>query len=262
MIYEHESVPSFLSAELRRRIQTNPQYSLRAFAKSLKLSPGALSEVLKGQRGLSLKAIPHVAKAIGLNKSEAKQLLHMAQISKGSKTQIEIEKTELLQKEARILSEEVFTLVADWYHFAILNLIDCEGFSWNSNWISSRLGISRTQAKLAMDLLLKLKIVIKTKNSIRGNVSHIISTSEIPSGAIRSYHRQILEKAIQSLDTQNLEERDISGIGFALDASRLEAMKKEIAEFQEKILAKYSHGKKRDVYFLEMALFKLTRGDG
>ena len=104
--------------------------------------------MLKGQRGLSLKSIPHVAKAIGLNKSEARQLLQLAQHGKSLKAQHEIEKANLFQQENRLLPEEIFSLVSEWYHFAILNLIDCNDFIWSANWISSRLGISKTQSKL------------------------------------------------------------------------------------------------------------------
>src|SRR5262245_217495 len=51
-----ESMVVRLKQELERRVAQNPAYSLRAFAKQLKMSPGALSEVLKGQRAISLRA--------------------------------------------------------------------------------------------------------------------------------------------------------------------------------------------------------------
>jgi uncharacterized protein (TIGR02147 family) len=261
MIFEYESIPGFLEAELRRRIQTNPNYSLRAFAQSLKLSPGALSDILKGHRGLGLKVTPRVAQALGLNKTEAKHLVFLAQKGKLNGVQSAIENSKLAPKEERLLSEEVFALVSEWYHFAILNLIDCKGFQWKATWIATRLGISRAQAKMAMDLLLRLNIVTRKNMKYLANDSHITSETDIPSHAIRKYHRQILEKAIYSLDSQELGERDISGVGFAFDTSKIQDLKKDIADFQDKILAKYSHGKKTEVYFLETALFKLSRGE-
>lgn len=257
MIFEHESISEFLNCELRRRIQGNSRYSIRAFAKSLNMSPGAVSEILRGQRQLGPKAVDKVAKAIGLNSAETKYLHKLAL---GEKVQFE-EPENQKQVDERILQEDVFALVSEWYHFAILNLIDVEGFKWESSWISSRLGISDLQAKLAMDLLLKLKIVTLSDDRVVADASHIASSSDIPSQAIRSYHRQILQKASEALETQGIEDREISGIGFAVNPKRIAQLKNDIVAFQDEILEKYSGGKKSEVYFLEMALFKLTQGD-
>lgn len=43
----------FLNRELQRRRSLDPCYSLRSFARELKLSPSFLSDVLTGRRGLS-----------------------------------------------------------------------------------------------------------------------------------------------------------------------------------------------------------------
>jgi transcriptional regulator with XRE-family HTH domain len=45
-----------IQRELDRRIQKNHSYSLRAFARALKLEPGALSQFLSGKRIPSFKA--------------------------------------------------------------------------------------------------------------------------------------------------------------------------------------------------------------
>jgi hypothetical protein len=68
-----------------------------------------------------------------------------------------------------------------------------------------------------------------------------------------------MEKAIGALETQTSAERDFGGCGFAVDPAQLPAIKKDLSDFQDTLLAKYSAGKKTEVYFLEMALFKLTQ---
>lgn len=45
---------AFLNQKLKRRIEKNPAYSLRAMAKHLGLAPSMLSDVLSGKRNLSL----------------------------------------------------------------------------------------------------------------------------------------------------------------------------------------------------------------
>lgn len=260
MIYDYETVGALLDAELRRRIQSNPRYSLRSFARHLKISPGSLSEILRGRRELSLRSVKAVAQAIGMNTPETLHLLRLAQNAKSAKAGAKMDSKISPGLDQRVLSEQVFRLVSEWYHFAILNLLECEGFEWDAIWIAGRLGISRLQAKLAMDLLLKLKLVEKKNGRYQGTNDHILASSDVPSSAIRAYHRQILEKAIHALEEQTPDEREVSGVGLALNIKHLAAIKREIVEFQDHLVAKYSRGKKDEVYFLEMALFKLTQG--
>lgn len=39
------------------------------------------------------------------------------------------------------LSMDQFAIIADWYHFAILNLINTPGFKSDISWIAKRLGL-------------------------------------------------------------------------------------------------------------------------
>lgn len=260
MIFNYESVDEFLKDELSRRTKSNSRYSLRSFARNLGVSPGALSEVLRGQRPLSLKVVPRIAKAIGLNATEGRHLLQLVQKAKALKNKDVADLENHVQtRDEHALSEEVFNLISEWHHFAILSLTEVDGFQWNAVWIARRLGISRLQAQMAMDLLLRLQLIEKRAGTYQGRNSSILSTQDIPSQAIRAYHRKMLEMAIEALDTQAVENREISGSGFALDPAHLPLLKKEIAQFQDRLIAKYSKGKKSEVYFLEMALFKLTQ---
>jgi hypothetical protein len=67
-----------------------------------------------------------------------------------------------------------------------------------------------------------------------------------------------LNKAIEALETHPVDERDITGIGFAVDPKHLPAIRKEISDFQDRLIAQYSKGKRTEVYQLEMALFRLS----
>lgn len=261
MAYEYESVQELLAAELRRRINKNPQYSLRSFARTLKLSPGALSEVLRGRRDLSLRAALSVAEAIGYSPDQTDHLLKLVQKAKAHRLgHAFANRAEPVSR--RLLSEQIFTLVSEWYHFAILNLIDCDDFKWSAPWLSRRLGISKSQAGSAMDLLIRTGLVGIERGKAKCLNSQVLAESEIPSQAIRHYHRQILEKAIEALEDLPLTERDMSGIGFALDPRHLPALKKDIADFQDRVVAKFGGGTKTEVYFMEVALFKMTKGAG
>jgi uncharacterized protein (TIGR02147 family) len=126
------------------------------------------------------------------------------------------------------------------------------------------LGITQLQAQTAMDRLERLQLV-RRQQPDKAVATHdlVEHLSEVPSEAIRRYHRTLLEKAALALDTQSKEERDVTGIGMAIDKKDLKAIAREIAEFQEQVIAKYGRkrrGRKFDsIYQLEVAMFRLDQ---
>jgi plasmid maintenance system antidote protein VapI len=62
----------YLQNELDRRIQDNPCYSLRAFAKWIEIDPSLLSKILARKQALSIKKADHITKKLHLD-SELRQ---------------------------------------------------------------------------------------------------------------------------------------------------------------------------------------------
>lgn len=226
------------------------------------MSPGELSEILRGVRPVTYKAATKIAKALDLNLAEKEHLLSLVRQSREQEFVNQLSGG-LKQKaqEALRLSEDIFEVVSEWYHFAILNLMGCKGFRWNHSYLSSRLGISPTQAKMAMRQLMKLGLVQKQGERFVSSNERILTGDQIPSQAIRQYHQQMLEKAKEALTLQSLEQRDISGVGFACRTKDLPAIKKEISKFQDQMMDKYGTTKGDDVYQLEVAFFCVSQGD-
>ena len=251
---EYESYQDFLKAELLKRTQLNPRYSQRAFANLLGLSPGALSEILKGKRKLTYKAAKKIALALNLNKNETEDFLKLIDIENGeTPPEKDIESTQL--------TKDIFEIVSNWYCFAILNLADTEGFRWNYAYIAKRLGIGHFQAKDAIERMIKVGLIKETKNGLKASEELVISPDGVPSRAIRQYHHSMLEKAQEALETQPIDKRDIRGASMAINPKYLDKIRKEVFEFQKQLVDKYGSekGKKTEVYHLETALFSLTQ---
>lgn len=261
MVFETDSAPEFLQQEFHRRVRMNPKYSLRAYARSLGLSSGALSEILNQRRPLSLKAASKIAKSLGLNQKESKRLYELVETDKRKSLNLpETPQDQIDNADRKQLDVDTFHLISEWYHFAVLNLVDCLGFRWQAAHIAKRLGISLTQAQMAMRLLTRLGLVKKRNGRIICAKDYVLSPSGAPSAAIRNFHRQMLVKATEALEFQSVDDREVSGVGFALDPKLLPQLKHEISEFQDQLIAKYSIGKRQEVYFFETALFRLTQG--
>lgn len=261
-MYEYDSYLDYLNDELVKRTSINRAYSLRAFAKSLSLSSGELSEILRGVRKLSLKSALKISKAMGLTSTETRHLLSLVEKEQGRILTNNIDTSKKQYNETK-LSADQFDIISEWYHFAILNLAECDDFEWSYTYISKKLNIKAYEVKVAIEKMINVGLITKTEKKsgeIHYKISEnfIMSTEGIPSKAIRNYHKQILNKAIESLDFQAIEERDISGIGIAIDKKDLASIKKDISEFQDLLVEKYSKGLKERVYQLEIALFALS----
>ena len=251
-ILNYDSYIDFLRAELERRVKNNPQYSLRSYARDLKMSPGEFSQILNEKRKLTAKGALKISQALGLSEIEKKHLLLLTQ---DLKLNAGVENGQ----SKSILDLEYFKVIEGWYHFAILNLSDCVGFKWDIKYISKRLGISPIEVKAALDRLLKVHLLKKKNKKIIVEKEYVETPQDIPSGSIKSYHQSILEKASTALFEQSVNEREISGVGFGFDEKYLPQVKKEIREFQDYLAEKYSKGRKNEVYQFETLFFRLSK---
>lgn len=262
MVFDHDSISDYLHAELSERVERNPRYSLRAFAKALSINPAELSQVLRKQRKISLNSALKVSKALGFSPAETKHFLLLLQKEKSQSLGLPLEFWNDSGGPAEKTSLETaeFEKIGDWYHFAIINLLDTKGFRWNAQHISRRLGISATEAQLAMRNLERTGLVHlgRSGNSSSAKANWEVS-SHIPSAAIRKYHRQILEKAAHSLENVPLDEREFQGIGLVIRKSDLRRLKAEIDRFTDVVRSRFHKPKEDHVYQLEVALFPLTQ---
>jgi uncharacterized protein (TIGR02147 family) len=264
MLMDAISPRDFLAEELARRTQANPRYSQRAFARQLGLSPGELSEVMRGKRALSVRSALRIAASLGFTPVETQRLLQLCQVDKAKAltgTEALFQSSNDVAGNSRELSLDLFRVVSDWFCFAILSLADTDGFHFDALWISKRLGISPAEARVGLERLERIGLIERdSKGRLIVARDYVLSPSGIPSEAIRNYHRQVLERAIQALETQTVSEREISGVGLAIDPRDLPELQKEINQFHDKIVNEYGRrgSRAKEVYQLESALFRLT----
>ena len=139
-----KTTAQFLREEFQRRKQRNSQFSLRAFARWLQISPAQLSQILSGKRPVTVKTIAKIARKLDLSPAQQQRLLRATQ------------KPQLPQAQSLTsLREDQFRLISDWYHLAILSLTRVPGAKADPRWISARLGISVADANLAVQTLMK-----------------------------------------------------------------------------------------------------------
>ena len=243
------------------RVQKNPRYSLRAFARDLGVSHGYLSSLLQEKKKLSVPRAHDFIRVLSLEASVADSLLHAVNESYKplAGRPADVRKT---AEAYHLLELELFKMVSEWYHVAILDLIHLSDFTPKADWIASRLGIRPHQAKTALRRLVRLGL-LKEEN---GNYVKTHATLELNTRhseeAIRRFHRQMIEKALVALRStrpQHFARRDITGMTMPINTSRIPEARKRIARFQKNLIAFLSEGECDELFQLNVQLFALSR---
>lgn len=245
-----QSPQHLLTTEFNKRRERNPNFSLRSFAKWLQISPAQLSQMMTGKRAITLKTLEKISQRFGYSPLEKKELMHSFLTDKKLVADKSAKKTLNLQ-------EDQFRLIADWYHFAILSLTQIKGSKADPLWIARRLGISIEQASQALLRLERLGI-IQTKPIFKQIVAPFEVVSEIPSEAIRKFHRQNLGLAIEKIDTVPLQKREFQTISIPLNPAQIGKLKKEIDDLLETASDLSNNPDATEVYNLSVQLYPVT----
>lgn len=260
-----------LQKELTSRCEQNPRYSLRAFARDLQLSPSRLSEILNKKQGLSRKAASKIAGILGYGEKEAQNFCDLVSVHHArSPKERESAHLRLLKSsfekqqddEVYHLQLDAFKIISDWYHLGILELLKSKGFKSDPKWIARRLGIPLIQVELAIERLLRVKLLKKQDGAFVAVQEDGWVPGGIPSASIRKFHRQVLEKAIQAMSMQPVQERYFSTRFLTLDRADLPEAFEAIQKFQHRFCDQIQGDKPRELlYCISMQLFKIVEED-
>lgn len=245
---------TWIKDEFTVRCDRNRRYSLRAYARDLGISLGALSEILRGKRLLSPRMAKRLAPQLALDPRQECLFLNALpnETSRASRLRVD----EDFQRHA--LADDQFRLIADWYHYGILSLMKTDDFEPSYAWISKRLGITAGEAELGIARLIRIGLVKRSGRKLTRTKSWITTTSEVPSTALKRSHKQSIDQAGEALFKIPVELRDITSTTVATDASQLQAAKKLIRDFHIKLQSLLESGPKTEVYNLNIQLVPVT----
>lgn len=220
-------------------------FSYRAFARKAGMSsPNFLKLVIDGKRNLGATSIAQFAKALDLGTREAeffRELVTFNQASTAAEKNEHFERLGKYRKHKRVhkLDRDMFQYLSRWYYPAIRELVNCDGFREDPGWIAARIRpkITSAQAKDALDILLDLKLLVRDAAGKIQQGQALMSTGpEVRSLAVGNFHRQMMERAADSIETIDREHREISGVTVALSAEGFAQFKQKIHELRAELL--------------------------
>ena len=162
---EAEFYKEYIKNELAHRCERNPRYSTRAFAKALGFNHGALSQIISGKRIPSYRTAKRLIEALGLSPDQEQSFLQSLAMKHATRNlqrvsrKLKVSSSSIPNFKAKELSIDLFRVIADWYHTAIMALSLTSGFQSDIRWIASQLSISITAARLAVERLLELGLL-------------------------------------------------------------------------------------------------------
>lgn len=227
----------------------NERFSQRAFAKALGISSGALSEILQGKRTLSPQIKRKIAGRLKLSPIERADFF--------------AEDLPDHAREDRLnyhhLNSDEFHLISDWWHYAILNLINTKDFRPSIPWMADRLGLSEKVTHEAWARLFRLGHLKKQEQKIVREYPRLNTNDDVIDMSVRKSHLDDVKLIEQSLHHVPVQYRDHTSMTFVMSKKEMKKAKELIRLFQDKLSSETEVKDGDEVYRLSISLFPLTK---
>lgn len=253
---------TYLISELELRKRRNPSYSLRAFARDLGVPVSRLSEVINGKVGLSEERAVKIAERLGFSTSDKELFVNLV-LSEHSRSAV-IKKLSQQRVQQRNeffthIGEDTFKLISDWHYAAIMEILISSKVNHDTDMFAKRLGISPELVDSSLERLERLNLIEKQDGAWVCKHGQQTTATDIPSEAIRSFHRQVMTKAMAALDQQPVANRDISSLMVSINKSQIPIAKQRIESFRRSLMVELEAEPNREsVYCLSMQFFEIT----
>jgi uncharacterized protein (TIGR02147 family) len=255
-----------LQERFEQRKSARPAYSLRAFARDLGYGAPQLSRVINGKQHLSLATARSVADR--LFDSERERELFVAQVELESapdekKRQAAQAKLGRVQErefgeETVLLGQEDFLVISDWYHLPILYLTSLHGSPTTVAGVAKYLGIGKAEAGQAIERLVRLGLLRKQGSGWVQTHVRLHVPSGKASGAVRKFHRSMIQKALVAIDGQDVEQRYLSARTLGIAPKDLPKFRALVDDFlaRASVLAAESEHRSK-LYQINVQMFDL-----
>ena len=268
-IFTYIDYRRYLHDYYQEKKQTTHHFSYRFFAQKAKItSPVFLKLIIEGKRNLSRTMIPRFCNAIGLNPRESCFFEHLVLFNQ-AKTSVEKQEhyaviVSMIGKVAeRQVEKDQFGYFSHWYTPVIRELICRKGFSDNWNELAATVlpPIKPKEARTAVALLERLKLVTRNNDrSFTRTSTALRGSGEIGALNLRSFNRQMVERALEAIDTLPSDKRHASGITAGISKRTYDIIEAEIEAFKDRIVAIVNKDDTTDhVCQLNVQLFPLSK---
>lgn len=225
----------------------NSKTSIRSLAKSVGMSPGSISEILNGKRGLSERS--------------ARQILAVLHLRSEDRQEFEDLLSRELSGERKVLSEEAQLLISKWFISSVACLFELKIPPQSAGEVAERLGIEVSEAEWAIECLIRFDLLKRMDNRVVRTGLYWTTTDGISVQAVKDAHLNEFKIAQQALVKVPVDQRDFTSITFAGNSAQLKRAKNEMRKFRERLSQIMEEGNCDQVYKFNMQLLPVDRWD-
>lgn len=235
-----------LRSKYQDRYLRNSSYSMRAFARDLNLSSGALTELYNRQRSPSKRKVLEICELLKLSAQEERHLFQLLGLQSPADTRV-------------TLLPEAYDLISSWYFPAILCAFELDSPPRTIQELSHLVKMQEPDVAEAVDRLCEVGFLKKDGDGFLSATGVFYQTrDDLPHERIRQFHREGLQKAEEALEGVAPAEREFNSITFEGSSESLAQAKQLIRNFREELIVLMQQGRKDRVYRMNIQLWPLT----
>lgn len=236
-----------LKSEFDKKVDKNPRYSLRAFAKHLEISPASLSNVLSGKKGLSERVAKSISEKLGFNAEESEFFCALVNsFDARSKEKRDLNKkfvSQYLKNKRRIvMGDEAEDFVSDIRNFVILELLKITKVKapLQKNLLSSSsVPVSIKLQQEIINRMISLGIVEVVDGFFQVKHETFMVPDKIAAKAQKKVHMKALELAKEAYESVSYDEREFYLIVTPINSEKMNEIKSKIREFADNLMYEY-----------------------
>jgi uncharacterized protein (TIGR02147 family) len=268
-IFEYMSYRAYLRDYYTRAKDNVARFSFRKFSELAGFkSSNFIKLVMDGNRNLGEESIDPLCDAMGLDRGQTRFFRNLVAFEQAANLEERNAAYRRLSSSkhfiaARHIEHNMFEYLSAWYNPAIRELAGRADFEATPEWIAPRLlpPVSEEQVERSLELLFALGMLVRDEDGRvhRGEPS-MMTGHEIGALAIGNYHRQMMERAVESILNVPHEHRDISALTVTVRQEQVAELKSRIHAFREQLLEYGAASEGGEVvYQLNIQLFPLSQ---
>src|SRR5207253_11509138 len=152
--------------------------------------------------------------------------------------------------EAHYFDNEIFRRVSEWYPLVIRQLAMTPEFRKDIAWIATRLRGKATSSQIASALAEWEGLAFDRRS--------LYTPEDVPSAAVKTYHKKMLQKAVEAVDDVDVQDREYISMTFKSSKKKIPEMKRMLRDMRDQLNADFNDDKETEVFQLGIALFPHT----
>jgi uncharacterized protein (TIGR02147 family) len=249
----NKEITQLLEKEFEQRKLKNSNYSLRAYARYLEISPAYLSQIFNNKMKISKAKAMHLISKV-LTGTRLKEWINL----------IEKSDDRFFHKGYIPTYKKIHcNITLTWAHYAVIESFNLADFKSDIKWIDEQLGIGLERTKEIINELLSIG-AIKEENSVL--VSNEVSLTNIndknTSDDRKQMQRDILARSLEAINTVDISKRNHTSMTIAINSKNLEKMITRIQAFRRELCSEATldaSNQADEIYQLQTSFFPLAR---